>query len=74
MNAISQRNKLEVQLKNYKNFVPFCPSDGLLKLMGEMAKIHLRIENLRECPESKQKENIPFYYETKQSKSNFKTV
>ena len=74
MNSVSQRNKLEVQLRNYKDYVPFCSADGLLKLIGEIAKIILRIENLRECPQSKQKENIPFYYETKQSKLNFKTI
>jgi hypothetical protein len=74
MNAITQRNKLEVQLKNYKDYVPICSADGLLKLMGEMAKIHLRIEKLREYPESKLKAGVPFYYETKQSKINFKTI
>jgi hypothetical protein len=74
MNAITQRNKLEIQLKGFKDFVPFCPSDGLLKLMSEMARIYLRIENLRECPEYKLKDDVPFYFETKQSKINFKTI
>jgi len=74
MNAITQRNKLEIQLKGFKDFVPFCPSDGLLKLISEMARIYLRIENLKEFPECKLKAEVAFYYETKQSKSNFKTV
>lgn len=74
MKVTSQRNKLEVQLKNYKNYVPFCSADGLLKLMVEMAKIHLRIEKLKECTESKLKEDVPYYFETKQSKINFKTL
>jgi len=74
MNAITQRNKLEVQLRNYKDYVPFCSADGLLKLMGEMARIYLRIEKLKEYSESKLKAEVPFYYETKQSKINFKTI
>lgn len=74
MNAVSQRNKLEVQLKNYKDYVPFCSADGLLKLMVEMAKIHLRIENLRECPDDKLKDEVTYYYERKQSRMNFKTI
>lgn len=74
MNAISQRNKLEIQLKGFKDFVPFCPSDGLLKLMSEMARIYLRIEKLREYSEGELSQEVPFYFETKQSKINFKTI
>lgn len=74
MNAITQRNRLESQLKSYKDFVPFCPADGLLKLMGEMARIYLRIEKLREYSEGELYQEVPFYFETKQSKTNFKTV
>lgn len=71
MNAKSQRNKLEVQLKNYKDYVPICSADGLLKLMGEMAKIHLRIEELKNNTISKLTTNVPYYFETKQSRLNF---
>lgn len=74
MKVTAQRNKLEVQLKNYKDFVPFCPSDGLLKLMGEMAQIYFRIEKLKEYSENRITEEVPYYFETKQSKSNFRTV
>lgn len=74
MNAITQRNKLEVQLKSYKDFVPFCPADGLLKLMSEMARIYLRIEKLKEYSESQLSQEVSFYYERKQSKSNFRTL
>ena len=74
MNAITQRNRLESQLKSYKDFVPFCPADGLLKLMSEMARIYLRIEKLREYSEGELSQEVPFYFETKQSKTNFRTV
>ena len=74
MTTKTQRNKLEVQLKRYKNFVPFCPSDGLIKLMSEMAQIYLRIEKLKEYPENRITEAVAFYFETKQSKSNFRTI
>ena len=74
MNATTQRNKLEAQLKSFKDFVPFCPDDYLLKLMGEMAKIHFRIEKIKEYSTNKLAEDIAFYFETKQSKTNFKTI
>ena len=74
MNAISQRNRLEMQLKNYKDFVPFCPADALPKLLNEMMKIHARIDKIKEYNLSKLMQEVPHYFETKQSKSNFKTV
>jgi len=74
MNAVTQRNKLEVQLKNYKDYVPFCPLGGLLKLMNEMAIIYLRIEKIKECTVGELMAEVPYYFETKQSKSNFKTI
>ena len=74
MNATTQRNKLEVQLKSYQDFVPFCHADGLLKLMGEMARIYLRIEKLKEYSGSKLTQEVLYYFETKQSKTNFRTI
>ena len=74
MNATTQRNKLEVQLKSYQDFVPFCPADGLIKLMGEMAQIYFRIEKLKEYSDSQLLQEVPFYFETKQSKTNFRTI
>lgn len=74
MNAITQRNRLEIQLKNYKDFVPICPADSLPKLMNEMMKIHCRIQKIKEYNLSKIMEEVPHYFETKQSKSNFKTI
>ena len=74
MNEISQRNKLEIQLKKYKDFVPFCPEYGLQKLLSEMLKIHSRIEKIKEYNLSKLNQEVPYYFETKQSKLNFKTI
>lgn len=74
MNHITQRNWLEQQLKSYKDFVPFCPNDSLPQLLEEMNKIHSRIEKIKELDFDKLLVNVPFYYETKQSKVNFKTI
>jgi hypothetical protein len=74
MNAISQRNKLEIQLKSFKDFMPLCPPDDLLKLMNEMAKIISRLEKIREYNLKELVSEVPHYYETKQSKLNFKTT
>jgi len=74
MNAITQRNRLESQLKSYKDFVPFCQADGLLKLMGEMTKIIHRIDKIKELTVDELVNEVPFYFEIKQSKTNFRTV
>jgi len=74
MNHISQRNQLEIQLKSYKNFMPLCPADSLPKLVNEMMKIHCRLEKIREFTLEELVEKVDYQYETKQSKSNFKTV
>ena len=74
MNAISQKNRLEMRLKDLKDFIPFCPNDSLPKLLSEMYKITIRIENIREMTFDKMLEEVPCYYETKQSKINFRTI
>lgn len=74
MNLITQRNRLEVQLNNYRDFVPFCPSSKLLPLLNEMIKIHFRIEKIKEYNLEELMKEVPFYFETKQSKINFKTI
>ena len=74
MNAISQRNKLEVQLKSFKDFMPLCPLDDLLKLMNEMAKIISRLDKIKEYDLKALVTEVPHYFETKQSKLNFKTI
>ena len=71
MNHISQRNALEKQLKNYKDFMPLCSNDALPKLINEMTKIHNRIETIKGYSLEKLVKPIEFQYETKQSKMNF---
>ena len=70
MNHITQRNQLEIQLKNYKDFMPLCPSDSLPKLVNEMMKIHCRLEKIREFTLEELVEKVDYQYETKQSRLN----
>lgn len=74
MNHIRQRNQLEIQLKNYRDFMPLCPPDSFPKLVHEMMKIHCRIEKIKEFTLEQLVEDVVFQYETAQSKSNFKTI
>lgn len=67
-------NQLEIQLKNYKDFMPLCPADSLPKLVNEMMKIHCRLEKIREFTLEELVEKVDYQYENKQSKTNFKTI
>lgn len=73
MNAITQKNRLEMRLKDYKDFIPLCPNDSLPKLLSEMYKITMRIDKIREMTFEKMCEEVPCQYETKQSKINYRT-
>lgn len=74
MNAITQKNRLEMRLKDFKNFVPYCPNDSLQKLLSEMYKITMQIDKIREMTFEKMCEEVHFQYETKQSKINYRTI
>lgn len=74
MNHISQRNRLEIQLKSYKDFMPLCPPDSVPKLVNEIMKIHCRIDKIKEFTIDQLVEEVQFHYETVQSKSNYKTI
>lgn len=74
MNCITQKNRLEMRLKDYKEFMPYCPNDSLPKLLSEMYKISLRIDKIREMSFEKMLEEVPVQYETKQSKINYRTI
>lgn len=74
MNHISQRNQLELQLRKYVKFMKICPENGVIKLSNEISKIELRLNQIREYDLEKLNQTVIFTYETKQSKSNFKTV
>ena len=71
MNHITQKNRLEEQLKSYKDFMPYCRNDDLQKLLSEMYKISLRIDKIREMSFDKMLEEVPVQYVTKQSKINY---
>lgn len=73
MNHITQMNALEKRLKSFKNFVPFCSNDSLAELLIEIQRTVNRIENIRAMRVDKMVQQVVFQYETKQSKSNFKT-
>lgn len=71
MNAIRQRNKLEFQLKNLKDFMPLCPNSNILKLTNEIIKINYRLEKIQEFTSEQLFEKIHYQYEIKQSRLNF---
>lgn len=73
MNHITQMNRLEKQLKSFKDYVPYCPNDSLQKLTAEMQKTLNRITAIRSMRVDKMVQEVVVFYETKQSKSNFKT-
>lgn len=74
MNHINQKNWLEEQLKQFKLFVPFCPTDELSPLLREMQQMMFRIEQIRTMTFEEKCKQVLVQYETKQSKLNFRTV
>lgn len=74
MNHISQRNRLEARLKSYMDFMTICPRDSFLKISNEMVKINDRLDKIKCMSLDELVKEVPSYYETKQSKINFKTV
>lgn len=74
MNHITQLNALQKQMKFYTDFIPFCPKNSLIKLMKEILKINARIEILQAMRVDELVKDVVVFYETKQSKENFKTL
>ncbi len=74
MNHIMQRNILELQLKKYMDFLEICPTSDIEKLVVEMLKLNGRIQKLKELNGDELLNKVEFFYETKQSKLNFKTL
>ena len=70
MNHITQKNWLEERLRQYKLFVPFCPTDSLSMLMAEMQVIIFRIEEIRKMPFEEKLQQVIVNFDTKQSKMN----
>jgi hypothetical protein len=67
MNAITQRNRLEITLKSYMEFAPYCPRDSYLKLSNEMVRISERLEKIKCMTLSELTKQIPEYLDTKNS-------
>jgi len=66
-----QYNRLiELQIL-YKDFLPFCPIDQLSLLISEIKKLDSRISKINSLTIKQAVKDVPFYFETKQSKSNF---
>lgn len=74
MNHISQLNKIEIRLRSYIDFMPYCPRDSFLKLSNEIVKINNRIDIINRMSLSESLQEVISDYDTKQSKINFKTV
>jgi len=74
MNHIEQLAGLKEQLQSLKDFMSICPDYALPKLMREAHVILNRINHIKEMDFKSLTQEVPFYFETKQSKSNFKTI
>lgn len=74
MTHIFQLNRLLELQKRYTAFLPFCPPDKVTALTLELHKLELRIKKINEMNVEQSLSEVPFYFETKQSKANFKTI
>jgi len=74
MNAIAQRNKLDIQISSYVNFLKISTRSQSIKLCKEITKLQLRVELIDLMPYPKQLEKLEDYFETKQSKMNLRTI
>lgn len=70
MNHITQRNRLETQLKLYIKFMKICPESSVIKLAKEITNIENRLDKLREYDIPQLMKPVVFQYSTKQSKMN----
>lgn len=74
MNHISQRNQLEIRMRSYARFMKICPDRSVIKLAKEITKLQARISIIKMMDYQHLQETVVVQFETKQSKSNFKTV
>jgi len=70
LNHITQRNRLETQQRKYIQFMKICSESSVIKLSQEIAKIELRLDQMREYDLNKLMKPFLFQYITKQSKLN----
>ena len=74
MKHIFQLRRLQETLKLYQNYVPFCKEDELPNIIIEIGKLINRIETLKSMSIEELNKEVVFYFETKQSKINFKSI
>jgi hypothetical protein len=74
MNHISQRNQLEMRIKDYVKFMKLCPDRSVVKLAKEITRLQARVAIIKMMDYQHLHESTVVYFETKQSKLNFKTV
>jgi hypothetical protein len=72
MNHISQRNNLAI--KKLCGVYEELLRNSVIKLAQEISRIQARVSIIRNMDYQHLQEEVVVYYETKQSKSNFKTV
>ena len=54
MNFITLKNRLEITLKNYVDFMPICPRDQILKLSNEGQDFAITAKNFKEMKIAKE--------------------
>ena len=74
MNHINQRNKLDKQISSYVDFLKIATRSQSVTICKEIAKLSSRIELIDLMPFPNQIQKLDEYFETKQSKMNFKTI
>lgn len=76
MNYITHLKKLELEQKNYIDFLSFCCVDHFLKikLAYEIVRLSEKIAIINRMTIQDLKKEVIIYQETKQSKMNFKTI
>jgi hypothetical protein len=71
MTHIFQLNRLLELQKSYTEFLPFCPPDKINALTLELTKLDLRIKKINSMNLEQSLVEVPYWFETKQSKANF---
>lgn len=74
MNNIHQRNFFDKQISNYVAFLKIATRSQAIKISKEIVKLSNRISVIEDMGWLEQKKEVPTYFETKQSKLNFKTI
>ena len=74
MTNTNQRNALDKQISGYVGFLKIATRSQAIKLSKEIVKLSNRISVIEEMGWLEQRKEVPTYFETKQSKLNFKTI